>query len=290
MAYIGTITGSCTGSNSGKYSCWIDWIVNKQNDEKNKSNVTITYKTQRNDGVAQSAYNLNKVNPVTLSVGGIVRVSEKIGIDTRNNKIVTLATWTGDVSHDEDGTLSLNISGSFSMSGTGVSTLTGGSASGVADINPISRYPGGVTVCTAAQDGDTVNYNRGTVTIAWSGASGSISSYKVERAETSAVNGAFAAWHTIAEIPSNATSGSITDIAPSEYMSGVKFKYRVTALNGQLAAAAKESNALTVRGGLKLRVNSTWFNGTVWVKVNGIWQAAKRVAAKANENWRESIC
>lgn len=290
MALNARINGVCSGSNYTKYSLWAEINVNSQDIPGNKSNVTVSMKTQRNDGVKQSAYNLNEVNPVSLSVGGIVMVSEKIGIDTRNNQIVTLATWTGDVPHDEDGTLSLNISGSFSMSGTGVSTLTGGSVNGSVEINPISRYPSSVTVCTAVQDGDTVNYNRGTVTVTWSGASGTITSYKIERAVTDRNSEIFGAWESVKNVISAETHGNINDKVPAEYMSGVKFKYRITALNGQLAAAAKESNVLTVRGGVKVEVVDGQINGTVWHDRTGNkdWAKAPRVHAKNGNKWEET--
>jgi len=289
MALSGRINGTCKGSNYSKYSLWIDWTVNSQSTANNKSNVTVTLKVQRNDGVKQSAYNLNSVNPVSLSVGGTVRVSKKIGIDTRNNQIVKLAAWTGDVPHSNDGTLSLSISGSFSISGT--STLTGGSVSGSAAINSISRYPNAVTACIAAQDGDQVNYNRGTVTVSWSGASGVITGYRIDRITTGHNDSTFMAWETIKTIISTATSGSITDTVPAAYMSGVQFKYRVTALNGSLVSPAKGSNILTVRGGVKAKSSGAWFNGTVWIDParNKNWRRAKYIYAKSENSWKESI-
>lgn len=288
MALNGRVNGICKGSNYTKYSLWIDWLVNSQNIAGNKSNITVSMKVQRNDGVRQSAYNLNSTNPVLLSVGGVVRVSNKIEIDTRNNKIITLASWTGDIAHNDDGTLSLALSGSFSISGT--STLTGGAVSGTAVVNSISRYPGSVTVCTAAQDGDKINYNRGTVTIAWSGASGVITGYKIERAITGRNDSVYGAWETVKSVASSATSGSITDIAPAAYMSGTKFKYRITALNGSLASAAKESNTLTVRGGVEVEVNNSVVNGTVWVDPgdNKKWIMAK-YSYEESGNWNEII-
>lgn len=288
MALNARVNGVCSGSNYTKYSLWAELTVNGQDVTGNKSNVTVTMKAQRNDGVKQSAYNLNKVNPVSLSVGGIVRVSEKIGIDTRNNQIVTLATWTGDVPHNEDGTLSLAVSGGFSLSGT--STLTGGTLDGTVDIDPISRYPGSVTVCIAAQDGDTVNYNRGTVTVSWSGASGTITSYKIECTTSDRNNEVFGEWESIKDVISAETYGSITDRVPAEFMSGVKFKYRVTAFNGQLAAAAKESNVLTVRGGVKVEVVGGQINGTVWCDRTGNkdWAKAPRVHVKDGADWKET--
>ncbi len=289
MALSGKVNGACKGSNYSKYSTWIDLTVNSQSAAGNKSNVTVTLKLQRNDGVKQSAYNLNNTNPVTLSVGGAVRVSKKIGIDTRNNKIITLASWSGDITHNSDGTLSLSVSGSFSLSGT--STLTGGSVSGAIAINPISRNPSAAADCIAAQNGDRVNYNRGTVTVSWSGTSGVITGYKIERAKTGQNDSTYGAWELVKTVTSTATSGSITDTVPAAYMSGVQFKYRVIALNGSLTAPAKVSNTLTVRGGADAKPSIAWVNGTLWADPSGNdnWRRAKCVYAKSGGGWKESI-
>ena len=85
---------------------------------------------KRNDGYSESAYNLNTGdNSAQIKVGGSVKVSKNLKIDTRNGATVTLGFWSGDVAHNSDGTLTLSISGSFTMD----SPLTGGSVS--ADFN-----------------------------------------------------------------------------------------------------------------------------------------------------------
>ena len=129
--------GSCAGSSAQKYDIWLNVKQNSQSIENNKTNVTVKLLLKRNDGYAASAYNLNAdSNTVTLKVGGTTRVNEGIAIDTRNGVTVTLAQWKGDVEHNTDGTLSLAISGSFTMNGTSV---TGGSASGSFECTTIPR-------------------------------------------------------------------------------------------------------------------------------------------------------
>ena len=122
------IYGSCSGSSGSKYDIWLNVKQNSQSIEDNKSNVTLKLLLKRNDGYSSSAYNLTESsNSVILKVGGKEKVNKNLTIDTRNGVTVTLATWTGDVAHTDDGSLSLAISGSFTMAGTG---LSGGSASG----------------------------------------------------------------------------------------------------------------------------------------------------------------
>lgn len=131
------IYGSCSGSSGSKYDIWLNVAQNSQSIEDNKSNVTVKLRLKRNDGYSASAYNLNESsNSVVLTVGGKERVNKNIAIDTRNNVTVTLATWTGDVTHTDDGSLSLSVSGSFTMGGTG---LSGGSVSGKFNCTDIPR-------------------------------------------------------------------------------------------------------------------------------------------------------
>lgn len=113
------INGSCTGTSAAKYDVWIEIKQNSQNITNNTSNVTAALKLQRNDGYASSAYNLTAgENSFSLSVGGTVRDSGTTKIDTRNSAVVTLATWTGNVAHNDDGSLTLEVKGSFTMGNT----------------------------------------------------------------------------------------------------------------------------------------------------------------------------
>ena len=131
------IYGACSGTSGNKYDLWLNVAQNSQSIEDNKSNVTVRLYLKRNDGYSSSAYNLNEAsNSVTLKVGGKERVNKNLSIDTRNSAKVLLASWTGDVSHNDDGSLSLSVSGSFTMGGTG---LSGGSVSGSFSCTDIPR-------------------------------------------------------------------------------------------------------------------------------------------------------
>ncbi len=130
---------------------------------------------KRNDGYTSSAYNLyENDNNVKLYVGGSKKADFNTAIDTRNCVTVLLASWTGNVSHNSNGKLTLNISGSFSMSGT---SLSGGSVScdfTCTDIPRASSFslssssvnPGGsitVTISSSSNDfSHKVNFSIGT--------------------------------------------------------------------------------------------------------------------------------
>lgn len=146
--------GSCSGSSGSKYNIWLTATENSQSIENNTSNITVKLYLKRNDTVSSSAYNLNESdNTAKLTVGTDTKVSRNLAIDTRNGATVTLASWTGDVSHSADGTLSLTLGGSFTMTGTG---LTGGSVSGSFKCTDIPRASSLTLTKTSVNPGDTV--------------------------------------------------------------------------------------------------------------------------------------
>ena len=146
--------GSCTGSSAKKYNLWLSISQNSQSIASNTSNVTVKLCVKRNDGYAASAYNLNEEkNSVKLTVNGTQRVNKNLEIDTRNSATVVLASWTGDVPHNSDGTLSLPVSGTFTMGTTG---LSGGSVSGAFKCNTIPRASSLAFSSSTVNPGDSV--------------------------------------------------------------------------------------------------------------------------------------
>ena len=137
MATSGTIYGSCTGGNGGKYDFWASWVRNSYSVDNGTSNITVSLKVQRNDGYSAAAHNLDAKPSVSLKVNGASKTPTTYIIDTRNSKVSTFATWTGNVTHGDDGSLTCPIVASFSL--TGVSSLTGGSLSGNAKLDDIPR-------------------------------------------------------------------------------------------------------------------------------------------------------
>jgi len=131
------IYGSCTGSSGSKYNVWLDIKQNSQNIANNTSNITVVLKLKRNDGYADSAWNgyLNQ-NTAKITVNGSVKFNDNMTFDTRNSATAVLASWTGNVTHDSDGTYSKTIKGEFTTGNSGVS---GGSVSGTFTATTIPR-------------------------------------------------------------------------------------------------------------------------------------------------------
>ena len=135
---MGSRTVTCNGTSGGKYNLTINYWVNYQDTVANVSNIYVEATLRRNDGYAGSYYNLiESQNSAYIDVGGSRRVSKNPKIDTRNGAVVTLASWSGNVSHNADGTLTLSVGAGFSTSGT--SSLTGGSVTDSWTLTTIPR-------------------------------------------------------------------------------------------------------------------------------------------------------
>lgn len=135
---MGSKTVTCNGSSGSKYNLTLNYWVNYQDTVGNTSNIYVEVLLQRNDGYAGSYYNLiESQNIAYIDVGGTRRVSRNLKIDTRNSAVVTLASWSGNVSHNADGSLTLSVGAGFSTSGT--SSLTGGSVTDSWTLTTIPR-------------------------------------------------------------------------------------------------------------------------------------------------------
>lgn len=140
MATSGKITGKAynsSGYEASTYIFEINWQRNSYSVENNTSNITVSLQIQRKAGYTNGAYNLSKYPSVSLAVNGSSKTPTISYIDTRNNKLCTFATWTGNVTHNDDGSLTCPISASFTHYGS--DSLGSGSASGSASLDTIPR-------------------------------------------------------------------------------------------------------------------------------------------------------
>jgi hypothetical protein len=98
MATSGTIQGTTKNSSgtdiTAQYKTWITWKRNSTNIANNTSNITVTVYVQRADGYTDSAWNLEDKPTVTLKVGGSAKTVTTNYVDTRNNKLCTITSWT----------------------------------------------------------------------------------------------------------------------------------------------------------------------------------------------------
>ena len=124
---MASVSNTCSGSSGSKYTIRLYYVLNSQNISANTSNITVYATLQRNDGYANSAYNgYESQNHTVLTVAGANRVDKNFILDTRNSRVQELSRWTGNISHNADGTKAIALAASFTTSGT---NLTGGSVS-----------------------------------------------------------------------------------------------------------------------------------------------------------------
>lgn len=134
MALNGTV-GSGTYNN--RYSYYIDWSAT-QNIANNTSTITIKWVMKKTASDPYNAYNKAGSSTVDLNIGGTWSGSSRADFDMRSSAVgatAVLKTYTRTVTHNADGTLSLNVSGSHN---TGLSWGTK-NASGTITLNTIPR-------------------------------------------------------------------------------------------------------------------------------------------------------
>ena len=132
----------------------VEWKRNSVSISDVTSNITIQCSLQSSNSDRLYPYNLITKPSVTLKVANKAVTPSVNYIDTRDEKKCVFATWTGNVSHHSDGTLSLPITISFTLDGA--SALTGGSASGTAELDTIVSATTPTLSSTTAAEGETV--------------------------------------------------------------------------------------------------------------------------------------
>lgn len=183
MATSGSITGTAKAGSSAAqyYTYWAEWVRNgSPNVTNNTSNITVSLIVQKTSGNSNGAYNFEKYPTVSLSVNGAAKTPTIAYIDTRNYVKCIFATWTGDVAHNADGSLSCPIVASFTHYGS--DTLTGGDLSGYAVLDSIPRASAPTVNKTSVKMGEavTITTNRKstsfthTLTYSFGGATGTI--------------------------------------------------------------------------------------------------------------------
>lgn len=222
--------------------------------------------------------------PVTLKIAGDTEWSTTSRFNLYKAGGWSRSGTTAAIPHASDGTKTINISIEAAIYTYAVNCT----ASQNVTLDKIARTPGAPsTVTAAAGNGDYVSFGD-TITIRWSGASGVITGY--QRAYRWYTDGAWTDWTGQANVSSTATSGSWTiALTSTSVISGDKIQFRMRAANGSLYSGWKTSNALTIVGGMRIKVSGAWKKGTTYVKVSGAWKRAKHVYIKVNGSWKESI-
>lgn len=135
MAASGNFIGSVQGNAGSYFTFMVSWQRNSCDTANNTSNITISLSISSTNF---NTYNRDRYPSVSLSVNGAIKTPTIDYIDLRGDIVECIfATWTGDVTHNDDGTLNCPINASFTHYGS--SNLTGGSATGYAELDTIPR-------------------------------------------------------------------------------------------------------------------------------------------------------
>ena len=221
--------------------------------------------------------NWYSTGPVTCTIDGSTVYSRSSRVDMYKG---TIASGTKTITHNNDGTRTFKVTIRaaiyyYDVNCTGSSTFT---------LNPIDRVPGTPTTATCtAGNGSYVSIGD-TVTIRWSGTTGTVTGYEWQYQFDSE------SWSSTRTVTTSSSSGSATiGIGTTTKNAGSVIRFRVRAMNGSLASGWKTTSALTIVGGMRVKVSGSWKQGLAFVKVNGAWKTATHVYVKVNGAWKESI-
>lgn len=245
------------------------------NSANNTSDVTVQVKFWRTN-TGYETYGTGtcycQIDGTTYSVA--VTPSQKI-----TNAGIVLFTKKLTIVHNSDGSKTINVKARINITNVLSSDYQGFNVA----LTKISLSPGTISSFKiTAGYGNYVGLGD-TVTLTWSKATGTVTSYELQYNRG---NKGWGAWKTVT---TTSTTDRFTATDISMNGAGKSVKYRVRALNGTGAASAwKESNVLYITGGMDLKVSNEWQMGSVWIKVNGTWVRAKRVWINVNGTWQYS--
>lgn len=116
------LKGTVTGSLGSYVNYYLDYTLNSQNQDNLTSNITLHAYAQATTTSA-AAYNLYGTAPSKIGYkesgsGSYTYVVDRVqDMDFRDMAMVDLGSWTGDVQHSSDGTLVLDLYGTFDTNG-----------------------------------------------------------------------------------------------------------------------------------------------------------------------------
>lgn len=129
--------GNMSGSYGSHYTLWLEVKTNSQSIDGNYSNVTVNLYLQF-DGSSYYSYT-NNATSGSITVDGTANSYSisSISFSSGVKKDLLLASWTGNVGHNADGTKSLTVSASWD---TNTSRIGSGSVSTTVSLTTINRY------------------------------------------------------------------------------------------------------------------------------------------------------
>lgn len=127
--------GTVSGNNTAKYvNYYLEATVNSQNVANNTSNITLHHYAQSTNSIV-GAYTGSATSKLSYNNNYVIDRTQTM--DFRNKKLVDMGSWTGDVEHNSDGTLTLSLHAEFDTNGP--SSVTGGTVNATWTLPSIAR-------------------------------------------------------------------------------------------------------------------------------------------------------
>lgn len=135
--------GNMSGSYGSHYTLWQSITQNSQDIANNKSNVTVNMYLSF-DGSSYYAYTNNATSGSMTINGSTTNYSiASINFSSGQAKDILLATWTGDIAHNDDGTKTLSVSGSWNTDTTRIGSGSCSTSKTLSTIPRASTVKGG---------------------------------------------------------------------------------------------------------------------------------------------------
>ena len=144
-----TATAKCNGSDGSNYTLTLTVTENSIDTANNRSSVTVKLTRTR---ASSSHYNHGYNNPTTITINGSSWATATPVSAHNTQATQTLIEHTDNITHGNDGSFTINVTGSFTSSS---STLSGGSVSLSMTLTPISR----VTQCPSFEGYASTQYS-----------------------------------------------------------------------------------------------------------------------------------
>ncbi len=248
------------------------------NTANNTSDITVQVKFWRTN----TGYETYGNGTVYVTIDGTQYTQAVASSQKITNSGIVLFNRKFTIAHDSSGAKTVNVKAKINIPSVVSSDYQGFNVT-LTKINKAANAPTSVTIPSTVAIGDTI-------TVKWSGASGTITGYEIQWAKGYDNPSNWNAWK---KVNTTATSGSTTDTysntSPEVNGSGMIVKYRVRTMNGSIASAWKESNVMLITGEMDINVNGSWKKGSGWINVNGVWKRIKHVFINVNGVWKESI-
>lgn len=275
MAYSYYREAKLTG---GWHTARLAFQINSQDIATNKSNVTL--KLQVREDVNAASYNLTGSAMLWIKINGVIKAS-KTTFDWRNYVTGTWyneLTWTGDLTHNADGTLSITLDGYIE---TGV---------GAGDYNPtdqtvvLTTIPRtsvlGTPVFATLEKAFTVPITKYSTTF-YDVLTATIGSTLIKTVNGYTNNASVI--FTDSELL--AAYNALNDDMTPAVVIGLK-TYSSSAKTTLIGTATSKTAAPAIGGTMKRNINGIWKNCLVYRNINGTW---KRCIAFRNINgtWKK---